>query len=87
MQGEKILRLTVDLYYESEPVPATRMQFFGANRAECLAQLDDQAERDPALKALANGRDEYQGLRLRESWKTIELHKVARGLSSGSGAV
>ena len=73
-----IHRLTVDLYYEGEAVPACRMHFFGDSREMCLDQLGDQAERDPALRALCTGREEYKGLRLRETWKLVPLDKVQR---------
>lgn len=85
MQAEKICRLTVDLYYEGEPVPCARMQFFGGTREECLEQLDDQAERDPVLRKLVDGREEVKGIRMREEWKMIKLSKIQKGMQGSQG--
>ncbi len=82
---EKICRLTVDLYYDGEPVPCTRMQFFGGTREECLEQLDDQAERDPVLRKLVDGREEVKGIRMREEWKMVRLGKVRQGMYGSQG--
>lgn len=81
---EKICRLTVDLFYEGEQVPCTRMQFFGGTREECIAQLDDQAERDPVLRSLVSGKEEVKGIRMREEWKMVKLDKVRQGFYGGS---
>jgi hypothetical protein len=61
------------------------MHFFGGNREECLEQLDDQAERDPVLRKLVDGREEVEGIRMREEWKMIKLEKVRKGMYGSQG--
>lgn len=75
----KLWRMTVDLCYPGESVPAARYQFFGSTREEAEEQVMDQAEHDQALRALVVEEKPYRGMVARVGWKEIKASKVARG--------